>query len=49
MTLDDLSGTTTFYNKKLFLQNVGILENFLQEWALNKKYIAENDDFEILR
>ena len=30
-------------------QNVEILEEFLKDCALNKKYIAEKDDFEILR
>ena len=34
--------------KNLYLQNVDILEKILKDWALNKKYIAEKDDFEIL-
>ena len=29
--------------------NVDIFFQFLKNWALNKKYIAEKDDFEILR
>ena len=35
--------------KNLCLYNVGILEKFLKDYALNKKYIAEKVDFEILR
>ena len=35
--------------KKLCVHNVDILEKFLKDQALNKKYIAEKDDFEILR
>ena len=31
------------------LHNVDILEKFLKDWVLNKKYIAEKDDIEILR
>ena len=31
------------------LHNVDNLEKFLKDWALNKKCIAEKDDFEILR
>ena len=31
------------------LKNFNILEKFLKDWALNKNYIAEKDDFEILR
>ena len=31
------------------LHNVDILEKFSKDYALNKKYIAENNDFEILR
>ena len=34
--------------ENLYLQNVDILEKILKDWALNKKYIAEKDDFEIL-
>ena len=33
--------------KKLRLHNVDILEKFLKDLALNKKYIAEKVDFEI--
>jgi hypothetical protein len=29
--------------------NVDILKRFLKDQALSKKYIAEKDDFEILR
>ena len=28
---------------------VDILEKFLKDWALNKKYFAGNEDLEILR
>ena len=45
MTLDDLD--TSFY-EKLCLHNVDNLEKFLKR-LLNKKYIAEKDDFDILR
>ena len=31
------------------LHNVDILEKFLKDQALNKKYISEKDDLEILR
>ena len=38
------------YFMKIFcLHNVDFLEKNLKYWALNKKYIAEKDDFEILR
>ena len=45
MTFKDL----LHFIKKLCLHNVDILENFLKDWALYKKYIVEKDDFEILR
>ena len=35
--------------KTLPLHNVDILEKFEKDWALNQKYIALKDDFEILR
>ena len=35
--------------KNMRLHNVDILEKFLKDQALNKKYIPEKDDFEILR
>ena len=35
--------------KNLRLHTVEILEKFLKDWALNKKHIAEKDNFEILR
>ena len=35
--------------KKLRLHYVDILKKFLKDQALNKKYVAEKDDFEILR
>ena len=35
--------------KKLCLHNVDILKKFLKDKALNKKYVAEKYDFEILR
>ena len=38
-----------YFMKNLFFHNVDILEEFLQDWALNKKYLKEKDDFEILR
>ena len=31
--------------KNLRLHNVDILEKFSKDWAFNKKYIAEKDDF----
>ena len=31
------------------MNNVDILEKFLKDWALNKKYIVEKDDFKVLR
>ena len=34
--------------KKLCIHNVDILEKFLKDQALNKKYIAEKVDFLIL-
>ena len=37
------------FNENLRIHNVDILEKFLKDYALNKKYIAEKDDFEILR
>ena len=33
--------------QKIYLHNVDILEKFLEDQALNKKYIAEKYDFEI--
>ena len=33
--------------KNLCLHKVDILEKFLNDWTLNKKYIEEKDDFEI--
>ena len=35
--------------KNLRFHNVDILEKFLKYQALNKKYITEKEDFEILR
>ena len=35
--------------KYLRLQNIDILEKFVKDSALNKKYIAENDNFKLLR
>ena len=35
--------------KNLPLHNVDILEKFLKDYTLNKKYMAEKDDFEILK
>ena len=35
--------------KNLCLHNANILEKFKKGWALNKKYIAEKDDFDIFR
>ena len=35
--------------KNLRLHNADILEELLKDQALNKKYIAEKDDSEILR
>ena len=35
--------------KNLRIHNVDILEKFLKDQALNKKYIVEKYDFEILR
>ena len=35
--------------KKLCLYDVDILEKFFKDYALNKKYIEEKDDFENLR
>ena len=35
--------------KNLRLHYVDILGKFLNDYALNKKYIAEKDDFEISR
>ena len=35
--------------KNVHLYNVDIPEKFLKDWALNKKYIAEKDDFKISR
>ena len=35
--------------KNLRLRNIDIIEKFLKDQALNKKQIAEKDDFEILR
>ena len=44
MTLNDIKGHTSFYQKKC-LYNVDILEKFKKDWALNKKYIVEKDGF----
>ena len=33
---------------KLSLHNVDILKKFQKDWALNKKYIGEKDDFKII-
>ena len=30
-----------------YFHNFDILEKFLKDWALNKKYIGEKDDFEV--
>ena len=50
MTLDDLIGHTSFdFMKNLRLSYFDILEKVLKDQVLNKKYIAEKDDFEILR
>ena len=38
MTLDDLSGHTSCYEKNLFLHYVDILEKILKGWALSKIY-----------
>ena len=47
MTLDNLD--TSFY-EKLCLHNVDIFKQvFKKDQALSKKYIAEKDDFDILR
>ena len=35
--------------KNLLLYDVDILEKFLKDWAFNKIYNVEKDDFEILR
>ena len=35
--------------KNLCLHNFDILKNTLKDWALNKKFIKEKYDFEILR
>ena len=35
--------------KNLCLYNVDIFKKTLKDQALNKKYIAEKDDFEILK
>ena len=37
------------FMKNLRLHNIDNLEKFLKDQALNKKNIAENDDFEILK
>ena len=36
------------YKKNSCLHNVDILEKCIKDQALNKKYIAEKDDLEIL-
>ena len=47
MTLDDLWGHALFIeNLRLYMD---ILYKFQKDWALNKKYNALKDDFEILR
>ena len=35
------------FMKNVCLYNVDVLEKFLKDQALNKKYIAKKDDFEI--
>ena len=47
MTLDDYEVILHFI-KKIRLHNVDILKKFQKDWELNKKYIGETDDFEIL-
>ena len=47
MTLDNLWGQTSVMNNSC-LYNVDIHVKFYRDW-LNKKYIAEKDDSEILR
>ena len=39
----------SYLKKSMHLHNVNILEKFYKDWALNKKYVAEKEDFEILR
>ena len=41
--------TILHFMKNMCLYNVNILEKVLKDWASNKKYIAENDDFRILK
>ena len=36
------------FMKNMCFHNVDILEKYLKDWAINKKYIAEKDEFEIL-
>ena len=47
MTLD--FGFILYLMKNLRLHNVDIIEKFSKDLALDKKCIAEKDDFEILR
>ena len=48
MTLDDICVSLHFI-KNLCPHDVDILKKYLKDWALNKKYITENDDLEIFR
>ena len=48
MTFDDIWGHTSFY-PKYCLYNVDILKKKNLNWALNKKYIVEKEDFENIR
>ena len=38
-----------YFMKKLCLNNVDILKKFIKDKALNRKFVAEKDHFEILR
>ena len=46
MTLDEV---ILHFLKNLCLQNVDIHKKFYEDWAINKKCIAEKANFEILR
>ena len=48
MTLDDLKVHLLFY-LKFVSSKCWHSWNFKKDWTLNKKYIVEKDDFEILR
>ena len=39
---------TTYFQEPMRLHNVDFLKKFQKAWALNKKCIAEKDDFGIL-